>query len=277
MLDRVVVNHDWMSLCTSTSICTFSKLYSDHCPILLEFSISVIKVVSQFRFLKAWTLHKDCSSLVEDCWKQKIWGCPLVVHGKKLQILKKEFKLWNYSCFGNISQNVHKGEVALNSIQENCTGVVGNFNKLEKDTQDNLSLDLYIEEIFWKEKTRIKWHVEGDRDTDFFHRNSKIRNAFKPISLLRNGNETMTGLEQIDLHTVDYFKNLFATNVYLMQDFSLVDSIIHCLVNAEMNTLLTLLPSLDEIKDVVFSLNNDSASGSRQFRRVFLSNLLGDY
>lgn len=94
-LGCVIVNHDWMSICTSNSVCTLSKLPSDHHPIMLEFSISTINVISQFRFLKAWTLHNDCNSLVKSCWKQKLWECLLVVLGKKLQMLKKELKGWN--------------------------------------------------------------------------------------------------------------------------------------------------------------------------------------
>lgn len=85
ILDRVIVNHEWLSLCSSTSICTIPKLQSDHHHILLDISISVFNLVSQFRFLKVWTLHKDCRSLVEDCWMQKVWGCPLVVLGKNFK------------------------------------------------------------------------------------------------------------------------------------------------------------------------------------------------
>lgn len=126
-----------------------------------------------------------------------------------------------------------------------------------------------IEESFWKEKSRIEWPLEGDRNTTFFHHISNIHNAFKPILLLRNGYEILTDPEKIALHMVDYFKILFVAKISLMQNLSLVESSIPCLVNADMNTLLTLLPSPDEIKDDVFSLNNDIAPGPHSFGAYF--------
>ncbi|XP_058746251.1 uncharacterized protein LOC131619129 [Vicia villosa] len=119
-------------------------------------------------------------------------GCPLVVLCRKLQMLKKELKSWNHSCFGNVTQNVLLAESELIQIKESSLVDNGDFNRLEKEAQDKLSLALDVEESFWREKARIKWHIKGDRNTAYFHRISKIRNAIKPISILKYGEEMIS-------------------------------------------------------------------------------------
>lgn len=37
----------------------------------------------------------------------------------------------------------------------------------ELKAQDNLIIALNMEEYFWTEKSRIKWHLEGDQNTSF--------------------------------------------------------------------------------------------------------------
>lgn len=68
---------------------------------------------------------------------------------------------------------------------------------------------------------------------------------------------------------MNLYQNLFIANVSFLQDFSLVENFIPKLVDDDMNAFLTLLPSLDEIKVAVFSLNNDSAPGPDGFGETF--------
>lgn len=74
-------------------------------------------MASPFKFLKAWSLRKDCRNLIDSVWKQNIIGCHMFVLSKKLQLLKGELRRWNQSSFGNISDNVKKEEERLCSVQ----------------------------------------------------------------------------------------------------------------------------------------------------------------
>jgi len=71
---------------------------------------------------------------------------------------------------------------------------------------------LKIQEWFWQEKAKINWHTDGDRNTGYFHRITKIKNATKLISFLRIDDQITTNQTQISEHVVNYFKNLFCTN-----------------------------------------------------------------
>jgi hypothetical protein len=67
---------------------------------------------------------------------------------------------------------------------------------------------------------------------------------------------------------VEYFKNVFCTNTVL-QDQLLIEEVIPSLINDDVNTLLTLIPSQEEIKNAVFNLNKDGAPGPDGYGAFF--------
>jgi mannosylglycoprotein endo-beta-mannosidase len=73
---------------------------------------------------------------------------------------------------------------------------------------------------------------------------------------------------QIAEHAVNYYQNLFCTNTVL-QDSLLAEEVIPNLVTRDINAILTMLPSHDEIKAAVFNLNKDSAPGPDGFGAFF--------
>lgn len=62
--------------------------------------------------------------------------------------------------------------------------------------------------------------------------------------------------------------NLFGTNPFL-QDQMLVEEVIPQLVGGNINAMLTMLPSHEEIRNAVFSLNKESAPRPDGFRAFF--------
>lgn len=103
LLETTTPLHEWLSTSTTSSICAFTKLHSDHYPILLNFIINPIKVISQFRFLKTWTLHHECNNIIESSYKHKVVGCSMIVLCRKLHMLKKDLKIWNHTILGNVT------------------------------------------------------------------------------------------------------------------------------------------------------------------------------
>lgn len=126
-----------------------------------------------------------------------------------------------------------------------------------------------MDECFWREKSRVKWQLEGDRNTDFFHRVTKIKHKLKPIYMLKHEDKVLTDPKEIAQCTVTYFKTCFSTKSVILQDTSMVDETIPSLVDDNMNVILTRLPSLDEISAAVFALNKDSVPNPDDFGAVF--------
>jgi len=105
-LDRVIVNEYWINSCTSSNVCTLTKVRSDHYPLLLEFMSLDIQFASTFKFLKMWVEHPDCINIVKQCWNNPIVGCPMYVLSQKLKVLKENLKSWNKNSLGNIHNRV---------------------------------------------------------------------------------------------------------------------------------------------------------------------------
>jgi len=127
---------------------------------------------------------------------------------------------------------------------------------------------LNIEEIFWQEKSKIKWHCEGDRNTAYFYRIAKIRASSSLITTMRDGDNLLIDPNIVSAHTVNDFQNLFTADSNVTQN-SLVEDVIPNLITDRGNNMLTILPSMDEIYNVVFSLSKDSAPGPDGFGAFF--------
>ncbi|MCH90331.1 RNA-directed DNA polymerase (Reverse transcriptase), partial [Trifolium medium] len=125
-----------------------------------------------------------------------------------------------------------------------------------------------MEEAFWKEKANVKWHSEGDKNTAFFHKTAKIKQAYKKISTLRVNDMVLTDQDLISHHVVSHFQALFSGSNAAV-DNGLVEEVIPNLLNDGINNLLTILPSELEIKNAVFSMNKDEAPGPDGFGAFF--------
>ncbi|GAU22700.1 hypothetical protein TSUD_138230 [Trifolium subterraneum] len=242
-LDRAICNHAWMDLCNVSSVSTLIRHKSDHFPLLLEVQLSSLSLASSFKFMKMWSSDPNCKNIVLDCWNTDVTGCPMFVLSKKLKILKDKLKIWNKECFGNVHEYVKTAEQRLQQIQEQIQNSGHSDALLEEQKLANISFEdaLNRQEAFWQEKANLNWHLEGDRNTKFFHRTAKIKSSTKYINSLQDGD----------------------------RDSLLVEEVIPTLVTDEINALMTILPSHDEIKVAVFALNKDSAPGPDGFGAFF--------
>ncbi|KAM2666646.1 hypothetical protein EV2_018455 [Malus domestica] len=116
------------------------------------------------------------------------------------------------------------------------------------------------EEIFWKQKSRVKWLQEGDRNTRFFHLSTIIRRRRNKIEGLWNNDgvwvEDKEDLKQIAVH---HFCSLFAYSFYGTSNgvmpnlFSYVDQSLLGALKEDV--------SLQEVKDSLFSIGALKALG----------------
>ena len=269
-LDRCICNERWMDIASSVNCSTLIKNQSDHYSILLDFQLTNHKFFSQFKFLKMWSLHETCKDVIQDSWKLPVIGCPMFVLSKKLQTLKIKLKCWNKEVFDNIHGLVKTTEASLQTIQAQIQ-TLGHTELLvqqEKQAQHELDLALNKEELFWFEKSKVRWHLEGDTNNAYFHKVTKIKNTTKLITRIKDGDNLIIEPDQIASHAVNYFQNVFCTNFFL-QDHALVEDAIPEMITAEVNNILTKTPTSEEIKFAVFSLNFDSAPGPDGFGASF--------
>jgi len=124
--------------------------------------------------------------------------------------MKQRLKVWNKTVFGNVHLLVKEVEQKLIAIQNEIdnNGNNGDMMEQQKLAQIQLENALDKEEEFWKEKASITWHAEGDRNTKFFHRLSKIKHTSK-LASIKDGENMLSEPGQISNHITNHFQNLF--------------------------------------------------------------------
>ena len=80
---------------------------------------------------------------------------------------------------------------------------------MELDLQRKLEDRYKQEEILWRQKSRIRWLKEGERNTKFFHSSTIQRRMQNRIGHLTNQQgERMERHEDMERELVDYFKGI---------------------------------------------------------------------
>lgn len=126
------------------------------------------------------------------------------------------------------------------------------------EVQEQLRLALVEEETFWRNKSRVLWLEEGDKNTKFFHGLTQQRRA-------RNRNTGILTFEgictekesEIKNTTARYFQEMFSSSVVSDLETSLAH--VPMSVIAAMNEALTREVSAVEIKAIVFAIHPEKA------------------
>ncbi|GJY64799.1 RNA-directed DNA polymerase, eukaryota [Tanacetum coccineum] len=171
-LDRFFVNDGMLSSFPHLSAVCLDRHLSDHRPILLR-EVFTDYGPTPFRFYHAWFRFEGFDQMVFTTWNNIALDDRNVMirFKKKLQLLKKEIRIW----IGNYKKN-HAGHI------DNLRANLKDIDKIvdSGDANDDILLSRVnlLKEIndFQASNTRegiqkakIKWAVEGDENSKFFH------------------------------------------------------------------------------------------------------------
>nr|XP_027082374.1 uncharacterized protein LOC113704698 [Coffea arabica] len=244
---------------------------SDHAPLLISVSTRLDNKPQSFRFLNFWTSREDFLPIVRDSWKQPCSGSPLQVLCCKLKRLQGAVQVWNRVVFGDIFQAVRQKEeeVRLAEIRMESDGSEAARVQLHL-AQGRLRAALRVEEVFWKQKARVRWLQEGDRNTKFFHSVVKHRTVRSIVHKIRNDRgEWIESEAEIGAEAVRYFERLF-TAQHIASSSTLLQHIPKILTDEE-NGLLEQVLSAEEIRSAVFAMDGESAPGPDGYTGKFFT------
>ncbi|XP_038988602.1 uncharacterized protein LOC120112787 [Phoenix dactylifera] len=196
---------------------------------------------------------------------------------RKLELAKRRLRQWNHETVGDIFRRVEGVETAISELQrkEDLEGElsVDDMGDLRGLLATHHSL-LRQHEIFWRQKSRVQWVHEGDRNTSFFHRSTIIRRQRSTIHSLRDGSgHRVEGEPAIRQVLLDFFRDRWTADEEsgdrdhpMRMDARIEDT---------ENATLVRPVSAQEVQEAVWALAPDKAPGPDGFPPFFFRQYWG--
>ncbi|KAL9672134.1 hypothetical protein QQ045_028382 [Rhodiola kirilowii] len=215
--------------------------YTCHSPLLLKLREADVKSMG-FIFLGAWINHKGFKKVVAlaDAWVGKLHKSPIVNLALKIKKVCAALKYWNWNKFGDVRVRLNGSTKRLDEqetmIQHHWCD---DTNKEIIDIKGEITELLRYNFSILEEKARVGWLPDGDRNSGFFHAVIKARRSQNRIRLhLKDGSLT-DDVDTIGAKAEEYFKG----------------------ITQEQNDNLCKVPSKEEIRETIKSMNLASATG----------------
>jgi len=268
-LDRFLMNPALRDYFTEIRILVLARTTSDHSPILLCGANSELPCPKQFRFQSMWITHSGFMDVVKNNWSLPAIGGGMRALAFKIKRLKQALRTWNRDTFGNVFDRIRNLESTVAEAEkcyDECP--TPETRTLLHRHHAELLTALKQEEMFWRQKARVKWLKEGDANTRFFHATVKDRHHRQRICAIKNDSgELLTTQTAIQEEAISFYSNLF-----MAEDCSEMEPLLHCLpssLEASDNVLLSRPPTREEVKEAVWKLDPDSAAGPDGFSGTF--------
>ncbi|XP_058103375.1 uncharacterized protein LOC131246929 [Magnolia sinica] len=246
-LYRMLLNGSWLSSLPMFTINHLTRSCSDHSPILLRFKDNSANFPQPFRFQRIWTTHDDFKRVVREAWDAEVVAAPMFKVFIKMKHLKRKLKDWNKTVFRDVHNNVQNAEDEIARAESNLihSNYTDNLEKLQI-AHENLKRALLQQELFWKQKSRIRWLQEGDRNTKFFHKSVMEKRQKQVIDKIRSlMGEILEKCKDIGREAEDYFKDLFSSQHRAAN--ATILSFIPMVVTEQMNSDLMRPVTLEEV------------------------------
>jgi hypothetical protein len=210
-IDRFLISPDWEARFPGVSQKRLPRICSDHFPLLLD-SVNGPRGKRPFKFENMWLKKEGFGALVKQWWDSyQFQGSPSFIFASKIKALKLDLKKWNEEVFGNIECNKSK---LLDDLKElDAIEEVRALDSAELAKKGEVSRELeaclLMEEISWRQKSRMLWLKEGDKCSKFFHSVANSHRRYNSIdSLMIEGNLTNNQVV-ISEHIVKFYQKLF--------------------------------------------------------------------
>ncbi|XP_019264569.1 PREDICTED: uncharacterized protein LOC109242177 [Nicotiana attenuata] len=269
ILDRGLANDQWLAAFPATTISHLASTGSDHNPLLMEIRVRQETGNKYFRFLNLWVDNDNFKPFVKGIWDKHVSGSAMWIFHQKLKALCTGLSQWSRQEYGDIFQEAKEYEEKVKAAemvwaQTNEEADRANLHDLKAQYIRYMKL----EENFLKQKTQLQWFKEGDANSKYFH--SLIRGRRRKLYIHKIKDEDgqwIQGDEAIGNAACTFYRDLFTdTGASIREDLL---SCIPSMITQEDNDLLSVYPTLSELKEVVFSMNPTSAAEPDDFNGKF--------
>ena len=162
-------------------------------------------------------------------------------------------------------------EKLVEKLKEKVEGLYSNDDATSEEIADALkerSAALKAEEMFWRQKSRILWLREGDRNSKHFHVLVKQRRARNMITQLLDENENVVEDEEaLVAIATSYFRQIFESSN--PEDIANVLSEVSTTITGAINEDLTAPVTEWEVKLALFAMHPEKTPGPDGMTALF--------
>lgn len=284
-IDRCLVNDLWQ-LSYPKGFCSFEPPeFSDHTPCHIRLTSTRPSFGTRpFMFPSYLIKLPSFVPTIKECWLQI--GGPagnLTALCFKLKQLKAPIKSLCKENFSQIERRVQEAKSTLDSHQLQSLNFPSEDNlAMEKESREAWLFLRLAEEMFFRQRSRIKWLEAGDLNTQFFHRITMVRNALNGITyLLRGDGSRSQSLKEVHQIAAAHFAGILCTlrGSYCMFLPEYMTRVILTVCTPAHQDLLSAPVTAALIKTTLFKLSLNRTPGpdglTAEFFRALWS-LLGD-
>lgn len=273
-LDRALVNENWLTTFPSAFAIFDPPGESDHSPCIISLDNHPSRSKKCFKYFSFLSTHPTFLASILTAWEEQIGiGSAMFSLGERLRAVKQCCKKLNREGFGNIQQKTKDALLLLEDIQKDLLSNPSNsLFREEHMARKKWNFFAAALESFYRQKSRIKWLKDGDANTRFFHKTVMAHQANNLISYLRGENdERVENPDQIKGMIVAYYTHLLGSNSDAQTPYSIekIQQLHPFRCNSQLSTLLSSIPTEDDITKTVFSMPKNKAPGPDGFPAEF--------
>jgi hypothetical protein len=242
-LDRGLCSAAWRGVFPHSRVLTLPPSQSDHCPILVEGSFEPFhytRIPRLFHFEEMWTTHADCAQVIQRGWSHSLTEDPSKQVILKIQSTSKALGDWHKGVFQHRLTEINIIRDKLDTIMR-LPFDAGHFD-YQKVLNNQLQTLLSQNEIYWRQRSRVSWLKDGDRNTAFFHKKACNWRARNQISSLSDEQGvSQTDPESVQKIILNYFEKIFCFENCDLEALDVILAILDERVTAEMRISVDLL------------------------------------
>ncbi|KAL5734017.1 hypothetical protein ACOSP7_031878 [Xanthoceras sorbifolium] len=252
--------------------CFCNLAWSDHRPILLEvleervaLGPATIRRKKRFHFEFAWADLPKCKEAIKQSWVDHGRGVNSVI--KNLEYCEEKLAGWYKLQRDSLASSIRAAQNELKGLSCSSNPTSWRNITIVETRLDDL---MKREEVFWRQRSRVSWLKEGDKNTKFFHAKATSRKYCNNIVGLFDHVGTWHTSKVAMQHIVqDYFSHLFNSN-HLSDEmiFQVVDSV-DARVAPSSSRLLDRPFLAKEVRAALFEKGPSKAPGLDEFPAGF--------
>ncbi|XP_071739939.1 uncharacterized protein [Rutidosis leptorrhynchoides] len=178
-LDRFLVCEKFMNIWQNLSATALERKHSDHCPIMLKDDEKNFGP-KPFKLFDAWLDEDGVDQIIKNAWDIKPSGNRLdCVFRNKLKNVKEALKSWSKTKFSSLDNEIEALKIATQEMETNAE--LGQLVSSEivkwQNTRKEWLQKKGTKTKMLKQKARVRWILEGDENSKFFHSVIKRKNS----------------------------------------------------------------------------------------------------